>query len=247
MHWQRRRRERRLHRSKNARKCGRAGGLHVLDAVAAGSQEDEKTEKTGLLEPFGVGHEHGVAADVGVGVSDGGGGDGDGATEGAQALETAGPGRLRSATRPIPFAGTPMIGKPRPETLGASSLVPPVTAAATAAAAAAEKEAADSTRQEEEEEKEEREQDALLSSSSVPTKSLDDDDGRGGRTCPAMFRELVLIMDSTPLPEPRQKLPGLPEDIDVSLYASFDAISVAAFIVGSFVAGVNLSIVCCTN
>lgn len=51
---------------------------------------------------------------------------------------------------------------------------------------------------------------------SVATKSAQEDDGRGGRACPAMFRELVLIMDSTPLPEPRQKLPGLPEDFDVS-------------------------------
>lgn len=34
----------------------------------------------------------------------------------------------------------------------------------------------------------------------------------GRSTYPAMFRELVLIMDAAPLPEPRHKLPGLPED-----------------------------------
>lgn len=39
--------------------------------------------------------------------------------------------------------------------------------------------------------------------------------GSGRSTYPAMFRELVLIMDAAPLPEPRRKLPGLPEDDDV--------------------------------
>lgn len=49
-----------------------------------------------------------------------------------------------------------------------------------------------------------------------------DDDNDGVRSdSNEMFRELVMIMDATPLPSPRRKLAEVPEDVDVSCPCSF--------------------------